>query len=142
MASLELNGKIYTVTPLTAKLGLRTAIRVGKMLGPAFTRLTDKSVQKNSLASAEGAAVIAQAFADMDDPHLEETLDVLMNTVEENGKPYGERWQTEMSGKLASLTQIIFFAIKTHFGDFMTAFATPQSSQSDAKAQAKSPPKS
>lgn len=138
MASLELNGKVYTCTPLPAKVGLRTAIRVGKMLGPAFTQMTDKSIQKASLASAEGAAVIARAFSDMDDPHLEEVLDTLMNSVEENGKPYGERWQFEMSGKLATLSQVIFFAIKTHFGDFMTAFAAPQSSQSDeAKAEKK-----
>jgi len=136
MASLSLNGHIYTVTPLPTKIGLRTFVRVGKMMGPGLVRLASGGLDKKDLASPEFGALIGDVFDRLDNPELESTVETLMNSVECDGAPMAQRWMAEFSGKIATLTKVLMFAIQEHFGDFMNASASVQGSSGTAASKA------
>lgn len=134
MSSLSLNGHVYTVTPLPTKVGLRTFVRVGKMMGPGFVRLAAGGINKKDINSPEFGALIGDVFDRLDNPELESTVETIMNSVECDGAPMAQRWMAEFSGKIATLTKVLMFAITEHFGDFMNASASEQSSWGTAAA--------
>jgi hypothetical protein len=137
MASLNLDGHSYTVTPMPTKLGLRTFVRVGKMIGPGFMRLASGGFGQKDIASAEFGALIGDLFDRLDDPNLEAVVETIMDTVQEDGRPMSQRWMAEFSGKIGKLSKILIFAIQAHFGDFMSAFGSEPNSSASEAAKAK-----
>lgn len=128
--SLQLDGKVYTVAPLTVDVGLPTFVRVSKMMGPGFIRLLGGSLKGKDVAGPEMAELVADLFSRLDDPSLMPTVATLMDTVQENGAPLAQRWRTEFAGKLLTLCKIAMFAIQAHFGDFLSGSAALGTSSS------------
>ncbi len=133
---LQLDSSTYTATRLTVDVGLPTFVRVSKMMGPGFVRLlADPEFRKKDAAGPEMAALVADLFTRLDDPALMPTVATLMNTLEQDGKPMAQRWNTEFSGRLKTLCTVLLFLIQHHFGDFLSDSSKPADSSSKPESK-------
>ncbi len=87
-------------------------------------------------AGPEMAALVSDLFTRLDDPTLMPTVKTLMDTVQENGAPMAQRWNTEFSGRLSALCRVLLFSIQAHFGDFLSDSGKPVSSSRPPESQA------
>jgi hypothetical protein len=118
---------------------MRLFVRVGRMLGPAMGRLGTIAA-KGAKTEVDGEALsglLMDAFVNLDSGPLEETMEELIATVEEDGTPLAQQWTVKFSGKLFDLCKVLGFAIQSHFGDFLSGFG----GQTSFTGQAPTPPK-
>lgn len=135
--NLVQNGKNYTVQPLPAKRGLRLFVRCGRFMGPGLGQLIglQQGGAKASITGDQMEALMRATFQDLDQPGLEETVEELMSSIEEDGVNLATRWTVVFAGRLKDLYAVLLFAVGAHFGDFLPGFAGSGSFTAPKKAE-------
>jgi hypothetical protein len=119
----EINGVKYEVFMLPPKISLSLMEDLGKVLGPAFGALVDRSFSSqtgdalDSEVSFTGAAKLL--FQNLEKGMMQDVILKLASVTHADGTPLDKIWEVHFLGKMGSLFKWLGFALRTQYSDFL-----------------------
>lgn len=119
LASEIIDGKTYTVNPLSASDAIELGATLGEIMGPTFATLAANA--RSSVGSDVFGQAIAGMFTRLRVHGTKKLISKILEPVEEDGTPIGKSWDYEFRGRIATLVKVTVFAAKGQFGNFSEA---------------------
>lgn len=109
-----INGHEWRVTPFPGMEGVRTKVRLGKVLGPAF-----KAIDGDDIMDVNVGLLVASLFESVDEEKTPLLIKDLLRGTFVDGKDAYKTFDLLFQGNYTELYEGLAFVLSVNYGDFL-----------------------